>query len=127
MNLQIIKKEHIGNVMDVVEFPWGPLLFGGDRITNVNYFVLCMEGADVMGIASISPIRDGGSRDREEDYIPEIIGLWVKPSHRNKGIGSKILVRAIEYVNKTYGIMPLMIPVTPEGEAVVKKLRGEGD
>lgn len=74
------------------QMPAGPsrgLLFGGDRYSCCDQYIICSAGDDLVGIASIAP------EGEQNSGRPTIVGLWIKPSFRNQGWGHKILAAAI--------------------------------
>ena len=58
--------------------------------------------------------------------MPEIIGLWIAPVHRNKGLGTMLLKESVELATIVYGTKPIITPVTSVGDRLVEKLKEEG-
>ncbi len=62
------------------------LLFGGDRWGCVVYVALAARAGRDVGIATLAPTNEDG------DDGPNIIGVWVEPTHRRQGIGRRLLL-----------------------------------
>jgi len=66
------------------------MLFGGDRISCCDEGVIAEQGSKLVGLATIAPEGEQMSGQ------PTIVGWYVIPEYRRKGIGSQILKRAVE-------------------------------
>ncbi len=65
------------------------ILFGGDRYLCCDEYVVCLEGKDLIAIASIAPHGEMMSG------VPTIVGAWVHPSSRKQGIGKKLIEQTL--------------------------------
>ncbi|OGF22189.1 hypothetical protein A2Y83_03560 [Candidatus Falkowbacteria bacterium RBG_13_39_14] len=85
--------------------PCYPILFVGDRwscITHVAIAKRAFTGA--VAIATIAPKGESGSGD------PAIVGIYVKKEFRGKGIGTWLLQKTVEYMEKQ-GLVPIRVDV----------------
>jgi ribosomal protein S18 acetylase RimI-like enzyme len=53
-------------------------------------------------------------------HIAKIYGFYVAPSHRGRGIGSRLFERAMALIRKKEGIVKVGLAVNPEQRAAVK-------
>jgi len=66
------------------------LLLSGDRLFCCDEGVIAEQESKLIGVATIAPKGEGMSGQ------PTIVGLYVVPEYRGRGIGSRILQRAVE-------------------------------
>ena len=66
------------------------LLLTGDRISCCDEGVIAEQEAKLVGVATIAP------EGEEMSGQPTIVGLFVVPEHRGKGLGAQILKKAVE-------------------------------
>ena len=65
------------------------LLLGGDRISCCDEGVIAEQESKLIGVATIAP------EGEEMSGQPTVVGLYVVPEHRGKGIGAQILQKAV--------------------------------
>lgn len=72
------------------KYPRVLILFGGDRWTCVDYVAYAVKENELIGMATLSL--------RGEDYsnTPSLVGIWVDPAFRRKGIGTELASLLIE-------------------------------
>ncbi len=66
------------------------LLLSGDRIACCDEGVVAEQETKLIGVATIAP------KGEEMSGQPTIVGLYVIPEHRGKGVGTQILKRAVD-------------------------------
>ncbi len=76
-----------------VPFPSQVLLFGGDRWAGITYGAIATaKNGELLGLATL--------RSKQG----QIEAVWVKESHRRKGIGFALCKALIEFYGKEYPI-----------------------
>lgn len=66
------------------------LLFGGDRLACCDEATVAYSKGEIVAIATIAPRGEELSVGK-----PAIVGVYVVPEQRRKGLGSEVLVSAI--------------------------------
>ena len=59
-------------------------------------------------------------------HTAEIFGVYVKSSHRGKGIGSELLGEALSQIRKNRSVLKVSLSVNPEQEPAVELYRKAG-
>lgn len=98
------------------------ICFESDRWRYVEYVILAKSKADgrSVGMATLAPCNEDG-RDG-----PEIIGVWVHPSVRTKGIGMGLVKEAIAQAKSVY-TQPVSIEAcSQQGYGLVEAVEREG-
>lgn len=67
----------------------GAVLFGGDRRACCDEAIISCDANRQIGIATISPTGESGEG-------PAIVGLWVHPDYRRRGLGLRLLRAAVQ-------------------------------
>lgn len=75
------------------------ILFGGDRAHCCDEAAVCYDGETVVGACTLSP-------SGEQGHGPEIVGLYVRPKYRRRGIARRLLA-AIVARAEARGLAPL--------------------
>lgn len=112
-----------------VIFPWPPspliaILFGGDRWSCVDEAVVAEEDGRMIGLASIAPEGEMNSGQ------PTIVGVYVEPAARGRGIGRQVFLAAIDRCIErelvpvrvdciSTGMAALIVAVLPERPGVL--------
>jgi GNAT superfamily N-acetyltransferase len=78
------------------------ILFGGDRATCCDESIVALSDEGVVGAAALSPMGEAG------DGTPTIVGLYVRPSCRRRGIGMELMKRAVERMEER-GLVPVRV------------------
>jgi GNAT superfamily N-acetyltransferase len=96
-------------------------LFAGERLQHVAWFAVEYDDSDqLMGLASLANQGENGRAG------PEIIGIWVHPAHRCKGIGLRLVEYLAKQSQQMYGQIPTIFPVTPESQALCRTASTRG-
>ena len=76
------------------------ILFGGDRLRCCDEAVLARDSdGQIVGLATLAP-------DGELGEGPTVVGLYVSPEHRRRGIGTRVIIRAVERMQER-GLTPV--------------------
>lgn len=67
----------------------------------------------------------GVVRDRDAPTLAHLVGMWVAPAHRRRGVG-RMLVRAVVDWTRGHGISDLELGVNEENEAAIRLYAEEG-
>lgn len=78
------------------------ILMAGDRLSCCDEAVIALEGDDFLGAATIAPEGEQFSGE------PTLVGLWVVPEHRGRGIGQALLEAAVRRM-VTRGLTPIRV------------------
>jgi len=92
-NIEVVPRdiliEKIGQLHEKPDIAIG-LLLSGDRLSCCDEGVIAEQESRLIGVATIAP------EGEEMSGQPTIVGLYVVPEYRGRGIGSQILQRAVE-------------------------------
>lgn len=95
---------------------WPALLFGGGRILHCDEGMVSRdEDGKPIGLASIAPCGESGSGD------PEIVGVYVIPEERRKGVGLSLLRAAVGRCRERGLAEPSMVAACAAGKALIGK------
>jgi len=97
------------------------LLFGGERWMDADLVAVAgdahaSDAAAIVGLATLA--LDG----HHMPDAPEIIGVWVAPSRRRRGIGRALAATLAQAAQDYAGRPALLIPVTPGGVGLARAL-----
>lgn len=108
-------------VLQLAPISW-VICFEADRWRYVEAVVLAHAKTDerVVGMATIAPCDEMGKGD------PEVIGVWVHPSARKRGIGIGLVKKASEEVQKRYEVLPVLEAYSQAGYGLVRAAEREG-
>ena len=90
------KEEVIEFIKTLNPHPVVGFLLSGDRLLCVTEAVGIEKEREIIGIATIAKEGELLSGD------PTLVALYVKPEHRQKGYGKKLLKEAISYAKKKF-------------------------
>lgn len=86
------------------------LLFGGDRWRPVEFVAVAQTATGFpVGLASLSPTDEMGEGG------PQIIGVWVTPFYRKRGIGTRLVLVLAAESRRRYDVLPTCVCVTQAG------------
>jgi GNAT superfamily N-acetyltransferase len=94
--------------------PTAALLFGGERWTDADLVAIAGDAheSDAAAIVGLATLALDGHHMRD---APEIIGVWVAPDRRRRGIGRAPAATPALAAQEYAGRPALLIPVTREG------------
>jgi len=100
------------------------LLFGGERWMDADLVAVAGDAhesnaAAIVGLATLA-LKGHHMRD-----APEIIGVWVAPDRRRRGIGRALAATLAQAAQDYAGRPALLIPVTREGVGLARALAAE--
>ncbi len=96
------------------------ILFGGDRWACVTNCAVAMLDRRPIGLATLSPTDECGQGG------PHLIGVWVAPQERRRGVG-RALVRALaEHARRQCHAAPTVECVTAAGLALAQSAQRSG-
>jgi GNAT superfamily N-acetyltransferase len=94
------------------------LLLGGDRWNAITHAAVAEVGKEIVGIATIAP-------KGEQSGEPTIVALYVWKEWRRRGIGTRLLEAAIEWMVER-GLAPIRVDaLSPVALGVIQKLSAE--
>jgi ribosomal protein S18 acetylase RimI-like enzyme len=97
------------------------LLFGGERWMDADLVAVAgdahaSDAAAIVGLATLA--LDG----HHMPDAPEIIGVWVAPDRRRRGIGRALAATLAQAAQDYAGRPALLVPVTREGVGLARAL-----
>lgn len=101
-------------VFQLASISW-VICFEADRWLYVESVVLAQSRADGrnVGMATIAPCNEAGEGG------PEIIGVWVHPYVRKRGVGLGLVRAGSAYVQEHYSTLPVLEAYSQQGHALV--------
>ncbi len=97
------------------------ILFGGDRWHSVQVVAIALdEQGQPVGLASLAPTDEMGEGG------PQIIGVWVRPSHRRRGIATRLVAVLAALSVYCYGKPATLLGVTRAGASLVRHVEAAG-
>lgn len=124
MNIELVIASEVHAIaVDLPEIHrdfWPALLFGGDRILHCDEGMVAKENGRPIGLASIAPKGESGTGD------PEIVGVYVIPSERRKGVGLALLKAAVGRCRERGLAEPSMVAACAAGKALIGKYYTKG-
>lgn len=79
------------------------------------------DGEQIVGIVGVA--REQPMKLQHKVFI---WGMYVTPSHRNRGIGRQLLEKAIEHASKTEGVLQAYLGVNAENSAAIALYKAAG-
>jgi ribosomal protein S18 acetylase RimI-like enzyme len=61
-----------------------------------------------------------------KDGHPQLWGMWVRPTHRGRGIGSRLVDTVLEWAGRAFPDVPVQLEVNPEQWDAVRIYRTRG-
>jgi len=101
------------------------LLFGGERWMDADLVAVAGDAhesgpTDIVGLATLA------LEGHHAPDAPEIIGVWVAPHRRRRGIGRALATLLAQAAQERAGRPALLIPVTPGGVGLAQTLAADG-
>jgi RimJ/RimL family protein N-acetyltransferase len=97
------------------------ILFGGDRWQYVQLVAVALDGeGQPVGLASLAPTDEMGEGG------PQIIGVWVRPSYRRRGIATRLVQVLAAQSTYCYGKPATLMGVTSAGAQLVQHVEAAG-
>ncbi|HEU4324487.1 MAG TPA: GNAT family N-acetyltransferase [Roseiflexaceae bacterium] len=94
------------------------LLFSSDDAQGTIYAIAGILWEDVgMGLLA---------QRGEESPAPHILGIWVRPEYRRRGVGGELLRVLAATSQLRYGTPPIVEPVSPAGVQLVEAAQRAG-
>ena len=91
-----------------------------DWKTRIENTLFAMSGESPVGMIAMV-----GNNRRKTKHVADIFGVYVKPRHRDKGIGTKLVQAAIREA-RSKGIVKVRLEVNPEQKAAIRLYRKAG-
>jgi GNAT superfamily N-acetyltransferase len=90
-----------------------------DRWDSIAIVAVARIGDRIVGIATMAPQHPGQSR-------PEVIGLWVTPAFRRRGIATTLLVALASESIARFKVAGFVAPITDAGVRAVEAAKTDG-
>lgn len=91
------------------------LLFEGERWYHIDRAAIALDDNErIVGLASLEQPCE------YNENTPDIVGVWVHPSHRRQGIGTALVKALAEEAMNRYRQAPRIVSATKAGAALVK-------
>lgn len=87
---------------------------GGDRHVCCDEVVVAYDDDVLVGAATIAPKGESGAE------MPEIVGLFVLESHRRRGVGRELVLRAVEHCRER-GLVPVRVNLLSKAASALFK------
>ena len=58
--------------------------------------------------------------------VPNLLGMWVEPAFRGRGVGGRLLDRAIAWIAETHPFIPVRLEVNPKQVRAIRLYQSRG-
>jgi ribosomal protein S18 acetylase RimI-like enzyme len=122
MKVDLLKPAHerVRNLLVQVPGSERRFLFDGEMWSPVAVVAVARVDQVDVGLATLGADFVG------MEAVPAIIGLWVDPRRRGRGIGRELLVALAAESQRRYGSPPYVHPITAGGQGAVEAALAAG-